>query len=1205
MASITISHERDRIVVRGARSQNTQPYFDPLGQAELDDLRWYFEEFSDFPAGGDQERARRVGKQIAEWGMRTFNRLLDHQSFAEELDMDLDLSFESAQASFLSAPWELLYCKSCGGFLAPNIRALCRRISATNEDRSAAGKTRRALQGPVSILIVISRPRELESIPTHNVVEPILAIIDRMAGQVQIDVLRPPTLANLSTTLRSKQYDVVHFDGHGGLIGEPEHEGGYLFFETETARRDPVHAHRMRQTLEGCDLPLFVLNACNSASFSGSDPFSSVAAELVRAGSPAVVAMSYAVRAKFVSEFMGSFYASLLGGATITASVTAARKAVYREAGATIAEGVSSGAHDWAIPALYVAGTGPGSPLRPKIASSVTHARSSDTSRISFEKDDDLLKLERALRDSSRPVVFARGRWGEGKTAFIKSFADWYLRTGGCEHIEYVDFHADFRVSRAFPFLPPSPATAGSEVLNSAIQYLKQRQWLVIWDHVGLIDRASRRLLKEGLGQLPDGAVGRLVIVTTEPATGSIDRTQDITISDMTDAQISRLLVPHLRGGAIEGSLRGAGLRRLLLAMGYHYATVEAVSGLLSTIDPEVLIDALTWGRPSDLTGLNIDRVLGLIGLLPDSDRRHLAFVSLFGASIIAMSISLHTNGGTTRDLYYKVVGAHVTTRRWSAILGRAARIGLLGNQRGVGRVAQSASRAGFDIGRVFTLPPLVRLALRGAIEKQLGRDTTRELERELFVCYASAAEIWTEHAESPGHEMATVLRLEESTILRGLQYSIRNAEWTAARSFYEALDLRFNLDDLIRIRMELSRDATYWYDNRYRDDGEEKGFALFLLEKKAQLLKDEGKLEEAIEANQQILKVAADGSDSRLEASRTAAHYRIAAIALDARKFDLCEAHLNVWLQYQEKTGSVDLPAAYHLRGMLEQGRYNLEAADDWFQKARSAVEGRGDVLAACVEYHHLGIVAKLRGNLEEAENWLLKALRSRELLGAQLLAATDKSVLGEISEQRGNLDAAEVWFRSALQDCYRLGDNIGAAHQGQHLAMVLEQKDRLDEAAGWIRWSLPFFEVARDKLGIAHGRHQLGIIAMKANELGTAEAHFEAGLAIYREISSKEYEAGALMMLGNVSLLGGILDAARTRFRMALCLCEQLQRPELLMNTLGSLSQVEMRAKQYNAAAAYLERAVAIASQCRSRLRERLADDLATVRMRMKSGL
>ena len=100
----------------------------------------------------------------------------------------------------------------------------------------------------------------------------------------------------LQSMLLDGPWHVVHFIGHGGF-DESERTGVLALEDDVTGRSSAVTARRFAHLL-GASRPvprLIVLNSCQSGEASANDLLSSTAAELVRSGTSAAVAMQFAI----------------------------------------------------------------------------------------------------------------------------------------------------------------------------------------------------------------------------------------------------------------------------------------------------------------------------------------------------------------------------------------------------------------------------------------------------------------------------------------------------------------------------------------------------------------------------------------------------------------------------------------------------------------------------------------------------------------------------------------------------------------------------------------------------------------------------------------------------------------------------------------------------------------------------------------------
>jgi hypothetical protein len=87
-----------------------------------------------------------------------------------------------------------------------------------------------------------------------------------------------------------------------------------------------------------------ILNACEGARTSRSDPFAGVAQSLVQQGIPAVVAMQYEITDEAAITFSRELYGAIVDGYPIDAAVAEARKAIFAKGNDV----------EWGTPVLYL-----------------------------------------------------------------------------------------------------------------------------------------------------------------------------------------------------------------------------------------------------------------------------------------------------------------------------------------------------------------------------------------------------------------------------------------------------------------------------------------------------------------------------------------------------------------------------------------------------------------------------------------------------------------------------------------------------------------------------------------------------------------------------------------------------------------------------------------------------------------------------------
>ena len=164
------------------------------------------------------------------------------------------------------------------------------------------------------------------------------------AGRIELDWLDPATPRALRHALRDGNYHILHYVGHSAFTGQGE---GMLYLERETDGSSVgVDSTLFANLLSDQDrLRLVVLNSCEGARTTLTDPYAGVATTLIQLGVPAVVAMQFEISDDAALLFAEELYTNLIGRQDpIDAAVAEARKAVYTEIDAI----------EWATPVLFL-----------------------------------------------------------------------------------------------------------------------------------------------------------------------------------------------------------------------------------------------------------------------------------------------------------------------------------------------------------------------------------------------------------------------------------------------------------------------------------------------------------------------------------------------------------------------------------------------------------------------------------------------------------------------------------------------------------------------------------------------------------------------------------------------------------------------------------------------------------------------------------
>ncbi|MDP9120515.1 MAG: SAVED domain-containing protein [Acidobacteriota bacterium] len=252
----------------------------------------------------------------------------------------LRLTFDRAEdfALLATLPWELL--RDDHDFLSlqpftPIVRSFNKRTPPLP-----------LATGPLRVLLVDSRPTDLQSLDIDQEMDAILAGLSRNP-HIKVVHLPHPNVQNLRSTLEAEHCQILHFMGHGSFRPGSKEELS-IAFESEDGTAEEVTGELLGIFLK--DLPalrLVVLNACWGAAFprrGGQDPFTGVAAALMLRGIPAVLAMQFPISDEAAIAFSDAFYARLVAGDSLCKAVTAGRLGIRAQESL-----------EWATPTLFLA----------------------------------------------------------------------------------------------------------------------------------------------------------------------------------------------------------------------------------------------------------------------------------------------------------------------------------------------------------------------------------------------------------------------------------------------------------------------------------------------------------------------------------------------------------------------------------------------------------------------------------------------------------------------------------------------------------------------------------------------------------------------------------------------------------------------------------------------------------------------------------
>jgi len=864
------------------------------------ELRWYLEQFLDYPFPPNTDRADRVTQVLEAWGTHAFQVLFlagkgrdwYHNAVRDGTE-HLQLRIIANEPTVLAWPWEALHDPE-RGYLAHK----CHIERQLNNVADPPPLPENLPRDRLNILLVTARPFEGD-VEYRSISRALVEQIEANRLTARVTVLRPPTFDALREELgrRPGYYHILHFDGHGGygvIADEAQHAAtlanavnphafkkgpqGCLVFETPDGRPHPVPAETLSATLHEFRIPMVVLNACQSGTIdeNAENAFASVAASLIRAGIRSVVAMAWSLYVSGAQQFLPAFYKRLLETGNLAEPTQAGRAAMFAHPGRVCARGTYP-LKDWLVPVVYQ--------QQPADLSFVTQAKPKEDQQTTalpeeatdkenpygfIGRDSALLALERALlRDP--PAILIHGLGGVGKTTLARGFLQWLRQTeglgAGCLWFTFNDIHtAEYVLNAIGTAISDSRfITLDTEQKLTALgQILRENRLILVWDNfesasgneaagiAPLLRPDDLQLLRRFLQAFQGGRSKVLVTSRSEESWLPAHLRYKLPLGGLTGESRWEFCTAILRNLGIQTNRADPDLAALVDTLDGHPLLMRAVLPRLEGgRSAQSILQELQGNLAADGTGADPTqkKVYATLRFVEDSLPKELR--------VLLVPLALHERfvDADIMELMAKQAGQTDATRtRIDGLLAALAGAGLLRERRS---------------NTIFELHPALTGFLRATVVKQTSRQLIESWQR-AFV--EILGELANKAAPKP---------LDEQ---RG-PFFIHGANFQAALSIAEALNMHLSCAAL----------------------------------------------------------------------SQSLANY-----ALNTRSLDNAERLFKRLVEYSELVEDPGIEAsAYHQLGMIAEERRDFETAEKWYCRALGIDEKQGDERSAADTYHQLDFMA------------------------------------------------------------------------------------------------------------------------------------------------------------------------------------------------------------------------------------------------------
>ena len=1245
-----VGQDNDEFQVIVEANRNTYGPFDvrnPLTEKAEAELAWYFEEWLQFPFIG-KVRAEQAAALIPVYGEALFDQIIKKDTdFYGEYKAIFnyeggygDLSFAIAGSpAFHALHWEALKDPE-----QPRPFSLeCPFVRQNLDPSHIRARVKRS--PTLNILLVTARPGGRRDVGYRTISRPLVEALRQSSVRANIELVRPGTYEALVNHLEQRRdkdgpgyYQVIHFDLHGSLMSHEgyqyliekgaealqasphSYQAGYgrtdlspypgqkafLFFTGAGGTLDPVVDQQLADLLQTHQIPVAILNACQSAK-QVSDvpgvndvPETSLGSRLMDAGVQLVLAMGYSVTVTAAKQMMATLYGELFAEKPLAQSLRQARLALYNRKGRKGTYDQTRDLEDWLLPVVYQ-----NRPMELRVSNFDDPAveaayyqrqgRRYEAPATTFGfvgRDVDILDIERRmLAKEGRNILLIRGMGGAGKSTLLRHLMEWWQTTGLVERVCYFGYDEKAHTLEQIIFglgrvvygergyisqLQALPLEAQAVKLS---EKLRSERHLLVLDNLESITGAAlsvKHTLDESeqakLGRFLTRLVGGKTLVLlgsrggegwlmagdrpalTEADIYDLPGLDEGAAADLAERILGRQGVTHYRS---DKKHREDFQRLLRLLDGYPLA-MEVVLANLARQTPGETLAALAEGEAAVDVEASGD-------LFQDKTRSILRCIEYSHSNLSPESQGLLAclapfSGVVNTDWlaqYSQQLGQQDELKalpfdRWTEVIEEAVNWGLL-----------TPHEIG---GGYYRLQPILPYFLRSRLQEPTLAAARRAVETAFHQHYEGIGGTLSQliqSKEAQERQLGQVLiNLEFDNLLMSLKLALvsRSKFWGMFISLEPYLDARQEHQQSLEIKEIILR-----YQDSYSAEAMagETGFHFgSVFDAHAQgllLLKQYQKAEESYKQGL----IIADGLieyDRRFRGSLKAKTYhQLGIVAQAQRQWQTAEQHyqqaLAIYIEFNDRYSQA---ATYHQLGIVAQEQRQWQTAEQHYQQALVLYIEFNDRYSQAATYHQLGIVAQKQRQWQTAEQHYQQALAIYIEFNDRYSQAATYHQLGIVAQEQRQWQTAEQHYQQALAIFIEFNHRYSQAATYHQLGIVAQEQRQWQTAEQHYQQALAICIEINDRYEQAKTYHQLGSVAQEQRQWQTAEQHYQQALAIKIEFNDRYKQASTYHQLGMVAEEQENWEQAVDYFLQTLQIDKEFSEDYHIQNDLRSLRRI-----------------------------------------------